>query len=179
MRCNCTAPRQTRPLLARTGAMVATAVTAAALLLATANPAGAGEHIYDIGNKTYKSECGTCHVAYPPQLLPAASLRLIMSGLDKHFGSDASIDPKAAEELGRYLAQNAGQRRGLEGTPAKNPGAGMTPRISTTPWFIKEHRKVADTIRNNNTIGNAANCAACHTRADSGDYSERSLRLPR
>jgi cytochrome c553 len=165
-------------LLSLTAAVLASGVLAISLLLAMA-PTHAGEHVYDITNKTYKGECSACHIAYPPQLLPAQSWRTIMAGLGKHFGSDASIDAGAAEELRRYLEQNAGRRRGLEGTPAQGPGAGATPRISTTDWFVKEHRKVATDFRSNKNVGSAANCAACHTRADQGDFSERSLRIPR
>lgn len=172
-------PGRRHPVLITLSAAVLVSGMLAVSLLVAVAPARAGEHVYDITNKTYKGECSACHIAYPPQLLSAQSWRIIMAGLDKHFGSDASIDAGAAEELRRYLEQNAGRRRGLEGTPAQGPGAGATPRISTTDWFVKEHRKVVADFPSNKTIGSAANCAACHTRADQGDFSERSLRLPR
>ena len=40
----------------------------------------------------YTQECGSCHLAFPPSLLPKASWQRVMSGLDKHYGSDASLD---------------------------------------------------------------------------------------
>lgn len=159
-------------LYAMTGAVLATALAAIGLLLAAA-PAHAGGHVYDVTSKTYQSECSACHVAFPPQLMPAASWRAIMAGLDKHFGTDASVDPRAAEELRRYLEQNASTRSKHAAADAK------APRITTASWFVREHREVAATIRSNKTVGSAANCAACHTRAEQGDYSERSLRVPR
>lgn len=148
---------------------------AASLALLATLPAFAGEHVYDITGKTYQSECASCHIAYPPQLLPAESWRKLMAGLAKHFGTDASVDARVATELTRFLEQNAGGRRNA----ADPAAAAAPPRISTTPWFIREHRKIATSQWQSKTIGSAANCSACHSRADNGDYSERSLRIPR
>ncbi len=39
-------------------------------------------------NPLYSEECGACHLAYPPSLLPQASWRGIMDGLADHFGED-------------------------------------------------------------------------------------------
>ena len=47
----------------------------------------------------WKSECGSCHVAYPPGLLPAASWRAVMAGLDRHFDTDATIDAPTATAI--------------------------------------------------------------------------------
>jgi hypothetical protein len=131
----------------------------------------AGDHVYDVSNPAYKSECASCHIAYPAQLLPAESWRTLMTGLNRHFGTDASVDAKAAADIGRFLEDNAGRRRGSAATG--------TPRISETAWFAKEHRKVQGAIAGNAAVKRAANCAACHSRADNGDFSERTLRLPR
>src|SRR5512146_2667484 len=61
------------------------------------------EHMPTARNALWQTECGSCHVAYPPRLLPAESWRAVMSGLDKHFGSDASLDPAAVREIGAFL----------------------------------------------------------------------------
>jgi hypothetical protein len=103
----------------------------------------------------YKAECGSCHVPYPPKLLPASSWEQLMARLDKHFGSDASLEPKLHAEIGRYLAAHAGRR-------AAPPGA--EPRITQTRWFLKEHRKEIP------AGGNPADCASCHKGADNGIY---------
>ena len=118
----------------------------------------------------YKAECGSCHVAYPPKLLPRASWQQLMAHLDRHFGSDASLDAKASAEIGRILAANAGRR---------DAPPGAEPRITETRWFRKEHDEVPAALWKSAAVKSAANCAACHTRADDGDYSERTLRLPK
>ena len=106
---------------------------------------------------TYKAECGSCHVAYPPGLLPASSWQQLMARLDKHFGGDASLEAKLHAEISRYLTANAGRR-------AAPPGA--EPRITQTRWFLKEHRKEIPAGKN------PADCASCHKGADNGIYED-------
>ena len=101
----------------------------------------------------YKVECGSCHVAYPARLLPPASWQRLMAGLDRHFGSDASLDAQAQEEISRYLAANAGRRA---------PPPGAEPRITSTRWFLKEH----------GVVKNPSNCIACHAGAEQGNYDD-------
>lgn len=144
------------------------------LLAAMAVPfALAGETRLAVRNPAYQQECSACHVAYPPQLLSAASWRAVMGGLDKHFGSDASLDPASQTEILRYLEANAGRR---------DTSAGGKPqlRISETRWFVHEHsEELPRDIWKNPAVKSPANCMACHTAADKGDYSERTLRLPK
>ena len=129
------------------------ALTLGLLLFMAALPAvGGGVRVPN--NAAYAAECGTCHVAYPPQLLPAASWRELMAGLDKHFGSDASLEPALAKEIGQFLAEHAGRR------------GGTALRITETRWFLKEHRKEMTPGRN------PADCAACHAGAEKGIYED-------
>jgi hypothetical protein len=123
-------------------------------------------------NALWKSECGACHVAYPPRLLPARSWRALMGGLDKHFGSDASLDAKSAREITRFLEQHSGHiRRASPGEPIL--------RISKTRWFQREHHEVSTRTWNNPKVKSPSNCAACHIHADNGRYSEHDIRIPR
>ena len=39
----------------------------------------------------YTQECTSCHLAFPPDLLPAASWWRILDNLTGHYGTDASI----------------------------------------------------------------------------------------
>ncbi len=43
-------------------------------------------------NASYEKECGACHYAFNPSLLPAASWAGLMTSLREHFGEDASLD---------------------------------------------------------------------------------------
>jgi cytochrome c553 len=130
------------------------------------------ERMPAVKNIAWQTECGSCHVAFPPRLLPAESWRAVMSGLDKHFGSDASLDPAAAKEIGAFLQKNAGSNRHTSsGKPVL--------RITETRWFVREHDEVSDRTWKNPKVKSAANCAACHTEAESGNYSEHGIRIPR
>jgi hypothetical protein len=131
-----------------------------------------GGHKSVVSNAKWQAECGSCHVAFPPRLLPAESWRAVMSGLDKHFGSDASLEAPDATEIGAFLEKHASKRK-HEST--------ATPllRITETRWFKREHREVAESVWNNPKVKSPANCAACHIRAESGDYRERNIKVPR
>jgi hypothetical protein len=125
-----------------------------AILLAFAAAPAAADKPRLPEHPVYKAECGSCHVAYPPRLLSAASWRQLMAGLDKHFGSDASLDPALRAEIEGFLSDNAGRRGGRQ------------LRITETRWFLKEHRNEIPAGKN------PANCIACHTRAEDGYYDD-------
>ncbi len=145
----------------------------AATLFAAALPARADNLRPAVRNTAYQAECSACHVAYPPPLLSAASWRAVMDGLGKHFGSDASLDPATHAEILRYLEANAGRR---ETAAAGKPQL----RITETRWFVHEHAgEMPRDVWKNPAVKSAANCAACHTAAEKGDFSERTLRLPK
>jgi nitrate/TMAO reductase-like tetraheme cytochrome c subunit len=148
-------------------------LTAALLATAAASPAHADGQRTAVRNPAYQQECSACHVAYPPQFLSAASWRAVMDGLDKHFGSDASLEPAAHAEILRYLEAYAGRR---DTAAAGKPQL----RITETRWFVHEHsEELPANVWKNPAVKSAANCMACHTVADKGDFSERSLRLPK
>jgi len=149
-----------------------TIVLALASLVSIMSSAYAGEHVYTASNEKWKAECGACHLAYPPQLLSAASWRAMMTQLDKHFGADASLDAKSAAEINAFLEANAGRnKREAIGKPSL--------RITETRWFKNEHDEVSARIWKSAAVKQPSNCVACHTQAERGDFSERSLRVPR
>ena len=125
-----------------------------------------------VKNALWQTECGSCHVAFPPRLLPAESWRAVMAGLDKHFGTDASLDAPSAREIGAFLDKNSGGNRY---STASKPLL----RITETRWFIREHDEVSNRTWSNPKVKSAANCAACHTEAEKGNYSEHGIRIPK
>lgn len=149
----------------------------AVLCLALGAPLGvasAGEHRPFPLNPTYQEECGGCHVPYPPALLPGASWRLLMGGLDRHFGSDASLTAPVTQALTAYLVANGG----------RDAEAGARPplRITETAYFKRKHRDGHDglsaAVWRSAAVKTPANCAACHGQAAQGDYHEHGLRVP-
>lgn len=84
----------------------------------------------------YTQECASCHLAFPPGLLPAPSWRRVADNLARHYGTDASIDPALPRSLSAWLEANAGS-----GTRAcEQPTEG---RITRSAWFQREHDEVS------------------------------------
>lgn len=123
----------------------------------------------------YQQECAACHLAYPPGLLPAASWRRLMGKLPRHFGTDASVDAATLKQLSSWLEANAGSYKKV----ARDPTPPPQDRITKAAWFVREHDEVPAATWARPAIKSAANCAACHTRADQGEFREPDIRSPR
>jgi cytochrome c551/c552 len=120
----------------------------------------------------YQQECGACHVAYPPGLLPAPSWRRITANLARHFGSDASLDAVTAKTLTTWLVANAGTYRRASEEPPQD-------RITRSAWFVRKHDEVPAAAWRSPAVKNPSNCAACHQQAIQGDFDEDRVRIPR
>ncbi|MCE4557722.1 diheme cytochrome c [Pelomonas sp. P8] len=120
--------------------------------------------------QAYVQECAACHVAYQPQMLPAASWARLMRSLDKHFGTDASLDAADVQQLSRWLQENADRRLTTPAPPED--------RITRTTRFERKHRQIEPATWRLPSVRSASNCMACHTGADKGQYSEHALRMP-
>jgi hypothetical protein len=119
----------------------------------------------------FQQECSGCHIAYAPGLLPAESWRKIMAGLDKHFGSDASLDVRDSREITNFLASNASTRWSASTAPL---------RITESSWFRSKHdgHEISPAVWKSPQVKSPANCAACHSTAERGDFSERNIKMP-
>lgn len=120
----------------------------------------------------YQQECGSCHLAYPPGLLPAVSWQRIMQGLDRHYGVDATLEPTEIREISRWLQVNAGTRRKMAEAPPED-------RISRAAWFVREHREIREAVWQRKSVGGRSQCQACHRGAERGDFEEDNIRIPR
>ena len=121
---------------------------------------------------SFKAECGSCHLAYPPALLGAADWRRVMATLDKHFASDATVDAAQKQEIGAFLEKNAGKAGNAPNL------AGEPPRISKTARFVRKHDEIPARFWRDPRIKSVANCEACHTHAATGRFSEHDIAIP-
>lgn len=120
---------------------------------------------------SYEAECASCHMAYPPGLLSQKSWQNVMSSLDKHFGTDASVDAKTQAEITNWLMKNAATRQKYSETAPEN-------RITKTSWFIRKHDEVNADVWKRAGVKSPANCGACHIDAANGSFSEKSIKIP-
>lgn len=162
--------------------VLAGAIGATSALLASGREEEGKLALPPVANAKWQSECSACHMAYHPGLLPERSWRKMMAGLDKHFGENASLDPRTAQEITDFLAANSADRgeNRLSAKIARSIPASATPlRISDTPYFVGEHDEIAAQTWKRKSIGSPANCGACHKTADKGDFSEHNISIPR
>jgi hypothetical protein len=52
-------------------------------------------------------------------------------------------------------------------------------RITETRWFVGKHDEVPRATWSRKSVGSAANCAACHQRAEQGAFDDDSVRIPK
>jgi mono/diheme cytochrome c family protein len=119
----------------------------------------------------YRQECAACHIAYPPGMLPAASWQRILGNLQHHFGTDASLDADSVRQISTWLAANSAADAAAHAAPPED-------RITRSNWFRQEHAEVPAAVWKRPMIKSASNCAACHTRAEQGNFNEHFIRIP-
>jgi Dihaem cytochrome c len=137
--------------------------------------ADGGRHFPPVTNAVVKEECGSCHLAFSPSMLPARSWQKMMGNLKNHFGTDASIDAAGVEKITRYLTDNAadsgGQRYG--GRLMRDLSVQDAPlRITELPRWVRIHHEVSAREWRSKKVGSKANCVACHADAERGYYDE-------
>jgi len=122
--------------------------------------------------ESYTTECASCHTAYAPRFLNQQNWQNITATLDKHFGTDASIDAKTLDEISKWLVKNAATKgRSAEYSPDN--------RITSKSWFKSEHDEVSAEEWKRPSIKSPSNCMACHAQANAGIFDEDSVRIPK
>ncbi len=132
-------------------------------------------------NKVWRAECGACHLAFHPSLLPARSWRRMMAEQDRHFGESLGLDPASTREILDFLENNAADRQLTEAAYKidRSVPAGETPlRITDTPYWQKKHRGIPAETWRDPKVASKANCAACHLDAEQGTFEDGAMRLP-
>lgn len=142
---------------------------------------GRGSDFAAVDNPKYAKECGSCHMAYQPGLLPERSWRKMMENLHDHFGENAELADADRQEITDYLARNSAEKVNYKRSAqfVHSIAKSDTPlRITKVPHFVKEHREVANKIRGSDKIKSLSQCEQCHQRANDGSYSESEINVP-
>jgi hypothetical protein len=143
-----------------------TAIMVLALCIAGADASFADdfEAVPPVRHQATLKECGECHMAYQPALLPRESWAAMMDDLPNHFGEDASLPDKLAADIRAYLTGASEPARRNRGQPEL--------RITGTRWWIHEHDDVRASAWRDPKVGAKSNCAACHKQAEQGYYDD-------
>lgn len=144
----------------------ATLVALASLLFAApgARADDEFEAVPPIAHQATLKECGECHMAYQPALLPRESWAAIMDGLADHFGEDASLSPAVATEIREYLVGAAAPARRLSPQPVL--------AITEQRWWQHEHDDIRPSAWRDPKVISKSNCPACHKGAERGFYED-------
>ena len=135
-----------------------------------------------LDNPVYQNECSSCHMAYPPGLLPERAWLKLMSGLDDHFGDNAELDASDQKVITDFLVDNSADKsdyRRSRRFASTRDGDTITIRISETPYFRHEHDEIpARLVTGNKDVLSFSNCNACHRKAEQGSFRERDIHIP-
>lgn len=127
-------------------------------------------------NKTafgeYKQECGSCHIAYAPFLLPKSAWDSMMSDLENHFGDDASLEEETHARIAAFLEKYASDVVDTKITQQKES---QQIAITKTPYWEIAHRKLNPKIFTTEAIKSKANCQTCHKDAESGIFAKNAV----
>jgi cytochrome b len=122
-------------------------------------------------------ECGSCHLAYSPALLPFASWRRTLEEQEKHFGEDLGISEEKAGQLLDY-ARAAPTPSWAAWKLASSVPAGEAPlEVSATAFWRDAHSGLAESDFKPPRSAGRHDCEACHRDAASGIFHPRMIQM--
>jgi cytochrome c553 len=143
---------------------------------------GNEERIPPVTDPVVLKECGSCHIAFQPALLPSQSWRRILDGMRNHFGEDASLSDAAQKRIAAYLTANAAEKDEYREWALRGLGQTDAPlRVTEMPWFLDEHDRHGAFSADKMSYTKAkskADCKACHRDASQGYYDDIVMPIP-
>lgn len=133
------------------------------------------------GEALWQTECGACHFAFPPNLLPGASWEKMLAQLPRHFGEDASLEAEEEAILRAYARLHGAERSSSEVAHLTLQGAlpGSAPlQVTEQPFWKKRHGDIPDEVFQRKKVTNKNNCSACHKFALYGSFEDAHIRIP-
>jgi hypothetical protein len=142
------------------------------------------KEVQPVTNKTYQEECGSCHFAYPPGLLPGKSWAKLLDdkALNDHFGENASLDADTLKEISDYAMENAAEKSNFKRSRkiALATEEGDAPlRITEVRYIKRKHHDIPEKmIKGNKDVKSLSYCNACHTKAEKGIFDNDTVSIP-
>jgi cytochrome b len=136
---------------------------------------------YALLHPQFANECGSCHITYPPYLLPKRSWVTMMGDLENHFGDDASIDEAVNLSILTFLKNNSAENSTHEAAfkilkSLKDNNS--TIAVTKIPYWEKKHKKISDDVFKDEKIKSKANCKACHIDIENGLIENDLIKVP-
>lgn len=134
-----------------------------------------------VADRKYAKECGDCHFAYQPGLLPAKSWEKLLSAdaLKNHFGENAELDNATREAILDYAVNNAAETSWYKRSRkiANNNNAPL--RITELRYISRVHHDIPEKmIKGNKDVKSLSMCNTCHTQAAQGVFDSDTVNIP-
>ena len=139
---------------------------------------------YKKEHQAYATDCGDCHKAYPPFILPRRSWERIMDNLEDHFGekiTDQNISVSAQNSIREYLYAHSAEHSSREiavkvlaSVGDRNPTS-----LSKVPYWREVHARIDPSIFARKSVKDRSNCAACHKDFEYGVIDDINIAIPR
>ena len=142
------------------------------------------KEVKPVDNAAYKEECGSCHFAFQPGLLPSVSWQKLFasSALENHFEENAELDEPLRKALLNYALQNAAEKSYYKRSRKieyATRGQDAPLRITEVSYIKRKHHEIPERlITGNDDVNSLSNCDACHTQADKGNFDDDSVNIP-
>lgn len=132
-------------------------------------------------NLLWREECGGCHLAFHPSLLPARSWVATMETQSAHFGDDLALDEETTSLIQDFLVKNAAEQFATEAAwkvTRSIPGTETPLSITETGYWQHKHHELPEAIWKHPKVKGKSNCAACHLDAEAGTFEDAAMHLP-
>lgn len=137
-----------------------------------------------VDNKQYIEECGSCHFAYQPGLLPSKSWEKLLDdkALAEHFGVNAQFDADARKAILEYTVANAADKsyhKRSRKIAIATEKVEAPLRITEISFMKRKHKDIpTEMVKGNKAVKSLSYCNACHTQADKGIFDDSTIRIP-
>ena len=127
--------------------------------------------------QAWSRECGSCHLAYSPALLPLASWKRTLDEQEKHFGEDLALGAAAVRRLLEHAGSVATPSWAAWKLASAVPTGEAPLEISTTPFWRAAHATLQEGDFKPPRSAGRHDCEACHRDAASGIFHPRMIHM--
>ncbi|MCF6323284.1 MAG: cytochrome b/b6 domain-containing protein [Gammaproteobacteria bacterium] len=132
-------------------------------------------------NDLWNEECGACHLAFHPSLLPARSWQYLFTQQENHFEEDLMLDEETLSELLNYARENSAEKNKTEAAWKINRSVMKNERplkITSITYWKEKHSEISDAIWQKKSVQSKSNCGACHFDAEQGTFQDSAMKIP-
>lgn len=130
----------------------------------------------------WQEECGSCHLAYHPSLLPEKSWQAMFAQQLDHFGEELALDDVTVTNLLRHAQANSAERGGSEAAvriSMSTPADAVPLRITGLDYWQAKHRRLDAGVWKTSAVHGKGDCGACHYDAEQATFEDAAMRIPR